>query len=171
MRKLLLLRHAKSSWDDPCLDDHERPLNKRGTRDASRVGAWICEQELRPDVVLCSDAVRTRATLAIVLAELGGAAPSVSFEPRLYLAEPPAIIEVLKRAPDEAMRCMVVGHNPGLHALALGLSGGGGKKDLAALAMRMPTAALAVVELEIDSWSALRPGIGRLAAFVTPRDL
>lgn len=171
MRTLLLLRHAKSSWDDPCLDDHERPLNRRGTRDAPRIGAWIAEHRLRPDLVLCSDAVRARATLSLVLAELEAPAPKVVFEPRLYLAEPAAIIEVVKRAEPSASHCMVVGHNPGLHALALGLSAAGARKDLAALAMKMPTASLAVIELDIEAWSALRPGGGRLAAFVTPRDL
>lgn len=171
MRTLLLLRHAKSTWDDPTLDDHERPLNKRGAKEAPRIGAWIAERQLRPDIVLCSDAVRTRATLSLVLAAMGGQAPAVRFEPRLYLAQPPGVLEALGRVEPAAERCLVVGHNPGLHALALGLVGDGNAKDIARLAMGFPTAALAVLELPAHTWKSLEPGSGRLAALVTGKEL
>ena len=169
MRTLLLMRHAKSSWGEPGLDDHERPLNKRGTRDAARVGGYLAEHDLRPDFVLCSDAVRTRATLTLLLAAMGGAQPKVLFEPRLYLAEPPAILEVLSRVERAVRCCLVVGHNPGTHALALGLVADGDGDSLTELAMKFPTAALAVIDLDARDWNDLEPGAGRLRAFVTPK--
>jgi phosphohistidine phosphatase len=169
MRTLLLLRHAKSSWDLSGLDDHERPLNKRGTRDAPAMGAWIEEHALRPDIVLCSDAVRARATLALVLPELGGKTPEVRYEPRLYLAEPAAIVEVLSHVEAKHGHCMIVGHNPGLHALALGLVGDGDRKAICALAMKLPTCGLSVIDFQTVDWTSVKPGLGRLRAFVAPK--
>lgn len=169
MRKLLLLRHAKSSWDATGLDDHERPLNKRGVRDAPVMGAYIAKHDLNPDLVLCSDAVRTRATLTLLLPALGAPSPAVRYEPRLYLAEPAAIVEVLHRVDPKVERCLVVGHNPGMHALALGLVGDGDRKDLSALAMKFPTACLAVIDFDDVPWKGLKPGTGRLRAFVSPK--
>lgn len=171
MRTLLLLRHAKSSWDDPTQDDHERPLNKRGTREAPRIGQYLAANELQPDVVLCSDAVRARGTLSLVLAAMDGTAPSISFEPRLYLAEPAAILEVVGRIAPTAKRCLVVGHNPGLHALALGLIGDGEPKAIRELAKKFPTAGLAVIDLHVDSWHKLSGGAGRLRAFIAGKQL
>jgi phosphohistidine phosphatase len=171
MRTLLLLRHAKSSWDDPELDDHERPLNKRGTRDASHMGELIGERGLAPDAVLCSDAVRTRATLTLVLAAAGARPARIQIQPRLYLAEPPAIIELVRALPAECQRCLVVGHNPGIHALALGLTGSGERKALAALAIKFPTGGLAVIDLDVEGWGDVRPGAGALRLFTSPKDL
>ena len=171
MRTLMLLRHAKSSWDDPDLGDHERPLNKRGTRDASRMGALIADLELTPDVVLCSDAVRARATLTLVLSALGGEAPQVNVEPRLYLAEPAAIMELVRALPAECRRCLVVAHNPGIHSLALEMTGSGERKAVAALAVKFPTGALAVIDLDADTWRGTRPGTGRLRRFAQPKEL
>ncbi len=171
MRTLSLLRHAKSSWDDPTQGDHERPLNKRGTRDAERIGRFMFEQAIAPDLMLCSDAVRTRATLTLVLAELGGDPPRVLVEPRLYLAQPAAILEILTRLEPEVGHCMLVGHNPGMHATALELSGAGDRKTLATLATKFPTAGLAVIDLDVATWNDIRPGVGRLRLFVGPKTL
>jgi phosphohistidine phosphatase len=171
MRTLLLLRHAKSAWDLVGLADHERSLNKRGVRDAPLMGGYIARHDLRPELVVCSDAVRARATLTLVLPALGGASPEVRYEPRLYLAEPAAIVEVLHRIDLAVQRCLVVGHNPGMHALALGLVGGGERKDISALAMKFPTAGLAVIDFEDRAWNEIKPGTGRLRAFVSPKVL
>lgn len=171
MRTLILLRHAKSSWDDPELDDHERPLNRRGTKDAPRMGEAMAALGLAPDVVLCSDAVRTRATLTLVLSVLGRHPPRVSIEPRLYLAEPAAIMELVRALPADDRQCLVIGHNPGIHALALELTGTGDRKLLAALATRFPTAGLAVIDLDASSWKDVRPGMGRLREFAGPKDV
>ncbi len=170
MRTLLLLRHAKSAWDHVGLDDHERPLNKRGVRDASAMGGYIAKHDLRPDLILCSDAVRARATLTLMLQAFGGAPiPEVRYEPRLYLAEPAAIVEVLSRVEAAVGRCLIVGHNPGMHALALGLVGDGNRKDISALALKFPTAGLAAIEFDDLPWNGLKPGTGRLSAFVSPK--
>src|SRR4051812_49332739 len=107
MRTLMLLRHAKSSWDDSALGDHERPLNKRGTRDGARIGKYMADNGLGPDLVLCSDAVRARATLTLLLPAFAGATPEVVFDPRLYLAEPPAILEVLAKAEATHRQCLI----------------------------------------------------------------
>lgn len=171
MRTLSLLRHAKSSWDDPSQGDFERPLNRRGARDGAQMGRFIAEHGLVPDLVLCSDAVRARATLTLVLSALVAEIPCVVFEPRLYLAEPAAILEVLARLDDDVAHCLVVGHNPGLHGLALAMTGAGDRKALAALALKFPTAGLAVIDLEAAHWNALKPARGRLRLFVSPRVL
>lgn len=171
MRTLILMRHAKSSWDGDGLSDHERPLNKRGTRDAPRMAAWMMRNDLRPGLVLCSDAVRTRATLTLLLGAAPDWRPQVRFEPRLYLAEPAAMLEVIKRVPDDIESCLVIGHNPGAHALALGLVGNGEPGALTDLAMKFPTAALAVIEIGEATWGDVVPGMGRLAAFVAPKSL
>ena len=171
MRTLMLMRHAKSSWATPGLDDHERPLNKRGVKEAPRIGAYLAKNGLCPDLVLCSDAARTRATLSLVLSALGGTAPKVMFEPRLYLAEPAAITEVLARVEPAAMRVLVIGHNPGLHALALWLVGDGSAETIAELSMKFPTCALAVIDIERRGWESLEPGTGRLRHFVVGKHL
>lgn len=171
MRTLLLLRHAKSGWDDPQLGDHERPLAKRGARDAARIGDYLAKHDLVPDLVLCSDAVRTRATLTIVLSRVEGAAPRIVYDRRLYLAEPDAIVAALAEVDAATDRVMVIGHNPGMHALALGLTGSGAGKALAQLALKYPTAGLAVIDFDADGWDRLAAGKGTLRAFVTPKGL
>lgn len=171
MLTLLLLRHAKSSWDDAELDDFDRPLAKRGTKAASAIGAFLAAHGLAPRLVLCSSSVRTRATLALVLSELPDPPPEVRYSDDLYLAMPDAILETLTKEAGTAATVMVVGHNPGMHALALTLSGDGSRKALADLAMKFPTAALAVVTFDAGKWAEVRPASGRLERFITPRGL
>jgi phosphohistidine phosphatase len=168
---LCLLRHAKSSWDDAALDDHERPLAERGARDAARIGTWMADAGLVPDLVLCSDAVRTRATLALVLSALADVAPQIATEPGLYLAAAEAMTARLQ-AVEGARTVLMIGHNPGIHALALDLIGSGETKALAHLAMKYPTAALAVLRFEgATAWRDIAAGRGRLVHFVTPKSL
>jgi phosphohistidine phosphatase len=171
MRTLLLMRHAKSGWDDPTLDDHERPINRRGTRDASRMARYMAGAGLIPDVVVCSDAVRTRATLTLLLAEWPGPAPAITYDANLYLAEPAGIMVAVGHLDAVAHRCLVLAHNPGIHALTLGLTGSGDRKAVAGVATRFPTSALAVIDLDVDDWKAIKPGSGRLRAFVYPKVL
>jgi phosphohistidine phosphatase len=171
MLTLSLLRHAKSSWDDTELEDHERPLAKRGTKDAPRIGKFMAAEELRPDLVLCSGAVRTRATLTLVLAELPGEPPEIVYDDALYLAAPPGLLGRLAKVKASASHVLMVGHNPGLHALALMLTGSGERKALAGLAGKFPAGALAVIEFDAGSWQALKSGSGRLSLFMTPRRL
>lgn len=171
MLTLSLLRHAKSSWADPELSDHERPLAKRGARAVPALAKFIRQEKLRPGLVLCSDAMRTRATLALLLAELGPPAPQVIYDERLYLAAPDAIRAALAGVSEDYAHVLVVGHNPGLHALALELVGEGDRKLLAALAREFPTGALAVFSFDVASWKDVQPAVGHLEHFTTPRRL
>lgn len=144
---LLILRHGKSSWKDLSLDDHDRPLKKRGKRDARHVGAFLRERELIPDLILTSSAKRARATTKQVLK--GGEFKSdvpVEKHQRLYHAEPEVILDVLQGTADRERRVMIVGHNPGLEDLVELLVGEW---------YRMPTAALAEIRLPIAHWRDL----------------
>jgi len=171
MLTLSLLRHAKSNWDDADLSDHERPLAKRGTKNATEMGRYIADNGLRPELVVSSDSVRTRATVSLMLAELAAPPPEVIYDEKLYLARPATLIERLRKMGQGRSHVMLVGHNPGLHALALSLTGNGDRKALQKMAMKFPTAALAVIAFEGDDWAEAKPGAGTLEAFVTPREL
>jgi phosphohistidine phosphatase len=171
MLTLSLLRHAKSSWDNPELSDYERPLSKRGTRAASEIGQYLMREKLVPDLVLCSGALRTRATLALVLAEIGPPAPEVRYEDGLYLATPDAMLALVHPVEAAFRHLMLIGHNPGIHALALGLVGEGARKTIGLLAREFPTGALARLVFDAEAWSDLKTASGRLERFVTPRRL
>ena len=162
MKTLLVLRHAKSSWDDPALDDHERPLNKRGRRDAPRMGELIREHGLIPDVVVSSDAVRARLT-AEAVAAAARYAGEILLDPRLYMASPADILSLLPTVRENAETLMIVGHNPGLEQLVEQLTGE--RQDL-------PTATLAQIRLPIDRWRDLTLSTrGTLVALWRPEEL
>ena len=162
MKTLLVLRHAKSSWDDPALGDHERPLNKRGRRDAPRMGELVREYGLIPDVVISSDAVRARRT-AEAVAEAARYAGEILLDPRLYLAWPDDILSLLQRVREKAETVMIVGHNPGLEQLVEQLTGE--RQDL-------PTATLAQIGLPLDQWRDLKLSTrGRLVGLWRPEEL
>jgi len=162
MKTLLILRHAKSSWTDSSLDDHDRPLNERGRRDAPRMGRLLANEELLPDLVLSSTARRARETVELVV-EACAHAGRVIFTDDLYLAEPSTWIDGLGQIDDKVTSALIVGHNPGLESL-IGILTGNDET--------MPTAALADIELPIDTWSQLSAGIaGRLRSIWRPRDL
>jgi phosphohistidine phosphatase len=172
MRQLLLLRHAKSSWDDPSLPDHARPLNARGKRAAMAMAGVMQGLGLAPDIVLVSSARRTLQTLE-ALSPLPDA-PMVEPLDDLYLAPWPRLLEVLHQAPETARSLLLVAHNPGMHDLALALAGPAGMAGKAPGTQRLadgyPTGALA--EFAVASpWSGLQPGGGRLVRFVAPNDL
>jgi len=174
MRTLLLLRHAKSSWDDPGLEDFDRPLAPRGETAAPIMAAYIEKKELWPDLVLCSPAVRARQTWALVARRLGdkAAVAAVKELRGLYLGAPSRLLEAIRRAPDAATRVILVGHNPGMEHLATALSGPASKpKAMAKLHAKFPTAALAEIEFEAAAWRDIAPGTGRLKRFVRPKDL
>jgi phosphohistidine phosphatase len=164
MLSLMLLRHAKSSWDDPALRDFDRPLAARGRVAAERMGAYMARQDIAPELILSSSAVRTRQTLALVL-------PRTEFADGLYLAAPAALLSRLRKVGAAADAVMIVGHNPGMHSLAVTLSGNGDANSLKALAAKFPTAALAVITFDVRNWSRIAPATGRLAEFMTPKRL
>ena len=172
MLTLSLLRHAKSAWGELGLDDYERGLAPRGLAAAPRMGRYLAAENLRPDLVLCSGAVRTRATLALVLPELRAPAPEIRYDDALYLASPITMLDAVRRLGKGPRHVLMVAHNPGLHALALELTGSGDRAALADLATKFPTAALVVFTFSTAAtWSDIRPGTGRLERFVTPRSL
>ena len=162
MKTLLVLRHAKSSWSDPALDDHERPLSTRGRRDGPRMGELLRECGLIPDVVISSDAVRARLTAEAVVAAARFAG-AILLDHRLYMASPADILSLLRTVPEEAETVMIVGHNPGLEELVAQLTGE--RQDL-------PTAALAQIVLPIDRWRDLtRSTRGTLVGHWRPKEL
>jgi phosphohistidine phosphatase len=170
MLTLSLLRHAKSSWDDAALEDFERPLAKRGESAAPRMGAYMAERGLAPELILCSPAVRARQTLDLVLPHLPGG-PTLVYEDNFYLAAPSVLLARLRRVEAKLHHVMIVGHDPGMHELAVELSGTGEPKMLQALAAKFPTAARAVIRFKARSWSKVGPGAGRLELFTTPKML
>lgn len=169
MLTLSILRHAKSSWSDPELDDHERPLAKRGVKAIPAIAKFMRQARLRPTLALCSDAMRTRATLSLLLAELGPPLPRVAYDEKLYLAAPDTIRNEIAREAGEDPHILVVGHNPGLHALALELVGEGDYKMLSGLAREYPTGALAVLTFDVASWKDVTTASGHLQHLTTPR--
>lgn len=165
MRTLYLLRHAKSSWDDPALPDRERPLASRGRRDAKRIGKHLRRLGITPALVLCSPAVRTQETLDLLRPALAEVAAEV--EEQLYGASSETLLERIHSVPDDVGSVLLIGHNPGLHDLALALASSGAK--LERLEAKFPTAALATLALE--RWSSLSPGDAELVAYVVPKQL
>jgi phosphohistidine phosphatase len=175
MLTLTLLRHAKSSWDEP-LDDFDRPLAPRGEKAAPQAGAALAAKGLRPDLVLCSGAVRARETLARVLPALGLPAPDVIYDDALYMAAPATLLSRLRGITaafkgETPRHVLLVGHNPGLEELALLLVGAGPREDRARLATKFPTAAFATITFPVESWSEVAAGSGRLEQFITPKQL
>lgn len=161
-KTLFVLRHAKSSWKDDSLPDHDRPLNSRGEGDAPRMGAFMQEQGLEPELILTSTARRARRTAALV-AENSNFSGEIRQVRDLYHADPEEIVEQLRHVPDEYARVMVVGHNPGLEDLLELLTGDW---------ERLPTAALAQITLPILRWQELDDETeGRLLHLWMPREI
>lgn len=166
MRQLYLLRHAKSSWDEEGLADHERPLAPRGRRAAQKLAGRLGELGVDPDVVLCSTALRTRQTLDLIRSGLRGEVV-VELEEDLYGAGWERLLERLRRLPAAVGSVLVIGHNPGLQELATQLAAPGPARDQ--LREHFPTAALATLKLGRGGWSSLTPGRAEVSAFVVPR--
>ena len=166
MRRLILLRHAKSSWADPGQRDFDRPLNPRGQRAAAAIGAWLADKGLLPDAALVSPAARTRETWA----RLGPAFATVParFPDDLYHAEAQALLGHLQAAPAEAATVLILGHQPGIGELASRLLP---EPPDDPEYLRYPTAGTAVIDFDVDDWTEAHWQEGRLFAFTTPRRL
>ena len=164
--KLIIIRHAKSSWDDPRLDDHARVLNRRGQRAADAIGDWLAEAGHVPDQCLCSDAARTAETWAR-MSNRWDTAPEVSFHRDLYHAAPGSIREVVRET-GQGAALAVIGHNPGIGLFAESMAAE--RPDHPDFG-RYPTAATTILEFDAVTWASVRPQTGRLLAFVVPRDL
>jgi phosphohistidine phosphatase len=161
MKKLMLLRHAKSSWEDASLPDFERPLNERGLRAAPLIGKFMRKQKIRPDLIICSPATRTRETIALVL-EVSGILAELRYDERIYEATTSDLLEVVSQIEDDYGEVLLVGHNPGFENLLERLTGKG---------ERMPTAALARISINADNWSEAAAKGGRLEWFVKAKEL
>ncbi len=170
MKTLFLLRHAKSERSPGWDNDFERPLAERGRRAAPAIGAWMRDQGRVPSLAIHSMARRAVETWRLVSTELGAEIPGIA-DDTLYLAAPEHLFKAITSAPDRNASILIVGHNPGLHQLALILVGDGSAQDIARLRERYPTGALAEIRFEVDRWSKLGPASGRLERLVFPRDL
>jgi len=166
MHILYVLRHAKSSWDDPPLDDHERPLAPRGRAAVKLLAEHVRVNGIAPEEVLCSSARRTLETLEGVLP-----GHQALIEPELYRASAQEVLERLRRVPDHVNSLMLVGHNPAMHALVLGLVGPvDADGEMEAVRRKFPTGALATLTFAC-SWSELAPARAELTAYVRPKGL
>jgi phosphohistidine phosphatase len=167
MKRLYLLRHAKSSWKDATLADHDRPLAGRGRRASEAIARQLSDRSIEPKLVLCSTARRARETLDRIAPALG--TPTVKIEPDLYVADARGLLERLRGLPDAIESVMLIGHNPAMQELAVDLA----RPSPAAseLAAKYPTAALAVLTFTASTWRRLGHGTAELVELVKPRDL
>jgi len=170
VRTLLLLRHAKSSWADAAVPDHDRPLAPRGDQAARRVRDHLRDSGVRPELVLCSSAVRTRQTLEALRPALDETT-HVVLEDSLYGADADELLDRLRAVDGQITSVLLIGHNPGIQDLAIDLAGDGDHAALAQLDRKFPTAALATLELGRTGWADLRPDVAFLRSLVLPRDL
>ncbi len=170
MRRLLLLRHAKAESLQAGARDRDRRLAERGRGDASRAGAYLVRHELVPDLAIVSTAARTRETWSLAC-EAFPDAPETRHDDRIYEADPADILACVREADPATATLIVVGHNPGLHELALLLVASGDLEARQRLAEGFPTAALAAIHFPFDHWERLHPQSGRLERFVSPRTL
>ena len=160
MKTLYVLRHAKSSWNDPDLSDFDRPLNDRGERAAPFMGKLMRERGFVPEMIISSPARRAMET-AVLVRKSAGIEPDIRFDERIYEASPQTLRQVASEADDKLASIMLVGHNPGIEGFIRMLTGE---------TVSAPTAALAVIVLDISSWSAIAPGTGRLEGLIRPKD-
>jgi phosphohistidine phosphatase len=174
MRRLMLLRHAKTETEAPSGRDQDRRLDDRGRSDAVEIGGWIAAHPPFPDLVLVSPAVRAHQTWDIAWEAMKDRVrqPAIKLLPELYGAEPTQLLRAIRMASSsDPKRLMLVGHNPGMHELALMLIGGGDKAAKKALEDNLPTSGLAVLDFDIDDWADVAFRRGRLALFVSPKRL
>lgn len=169
MRRLILFRHAKSEWPAG-VEDHERPLAKRGRRTAPLMGAFLARQDLLPDLALVSTARRAMQTFELASAEFG-VKLEWKAEPRLYDAPVNALLDVVRQAPATISTLMLVGHNPGLEEFARQHVAGGPEPDLSRLREKFPTAGIAVIDFNAKDWTAVDTDRGELKRFETPKSL
>lgn len=164
-KRLILTRHAKSSWDDPLLADHARPLNDRGIAASADLGGWLASRGYLPDQVLCSDSLRTRETWSRIAAALPGA-PDADLKPALYHAGPDVMLAVLRHAAGDCV--MMVGHNPGIAEFAHRLVS---RAPISPEFQRYPTGATLVADFPVDNWAEVAFGTAAVLDFIVPREL
>ena len=172
MRRLLLLRHAKTETDAPSGKDFDRRLDDRGRLDAALIGAWLSRNPPLPDLVCVSTAVRAQQTWSLVAAAMPAAKPTVASLDELYGAGLSELLAVIRGAAvEDPEQLMLVGHNPGLHEMALSLIGGGDAAGRKALADNLPTGSVVVIDFPIEDWNDVAFRDGQLVQFVSPKRL
>jgi phosphohistidine phosphatase len=172
MRRLMLLRHAKTENDAPSGRDQDRQLDKRGHADAAEIGDWIGRHPPFPDSVLVSPAVRARQTWEIAWGAMKDRAPQPQVEllSELYGADPSQLLQTIRAAAAaDPRRLLVIGHNPGMHELSLALTGSGDAAGRKALADNLPTSGLAIFDFAIDDWADVAFRRGKLVLFISPK--
>ncbi|MFE3167724.1 SixA phosphatase family protein [Streptomyces sp. NPDC059224] len=167
LRRLVVLRHAKSSWPEG-VPDRLRPLAARGRRDAPAAGRALAESDCLPDLAVCSTAVRARQTWELAAGQWG-TPPPVRHDHRVYAAGVPDLLAVVHEVPPEVETLLLVGHNPGLEELVLALAGDGLDDSLERVREKFPTSAIAVLAWHGTSWTALAPGTALLTEVMVPR--
>ena len=171
MKRLTLLRHAKSDWDDPVERDFDRPLNRRGEKAALLIGQYARGRKMQFDHLVASPAKRVVQTLDTFL-ESYGQPLDPHWDRRIYLASVATLLDVLRELPEAADSVILAGHNPGLEELILELVPDNGASPLREdVEVKFPTASLAVLDLDVDAWTDVVPNAGRLVSFTRPRDL
>ena len=171
MLTLCLLRHAKSSWDIPGGDDFDRPLAPKGQKAAPMMGAYLAEHGLRPDLILCSAAARTRATLDLVMPFFEPAPPALAYEDTLYHATASQLLSRLRNISPRWSKVMLIGHNPGFYDLATAVTANIESPLAHTLAAKYPTAGLCVFTFETANWAKIAARTGQLTHFATPSAL
>ena len=164
MKELILIRHAKSSWDHPGLGDHDRPLNGRGEKAAPRVGSALAERGIDPDVMISSTAVRAYTTARIIAGELGYPEGEILRDEAIYLASVPTLMGVVQGIDEAYQSAILFGHNPGFHDLANTLLRN-------PVVERLVTCAVVRMQLDVEHWGAVGPGDGKLIEHLWPRML
>ena len=170
MREIYLLRHAKSSWAEPAVDDFDRPLAKRGIKACKKIARYLGDAAIQPDLILCSAARRTRETLELVQ-EAFKPGTEVAIESGLYLAGARKLLNRIRKLPDAVGSVMLIGHNPGTQELAMLLTGSGDLATVQAMLAKFPTAGLAVLRTSAERWADLQIETGELIRFVYPKAL
>lgn len=172
MKRLTLLRHAKSGWDDPVKRDFDRPLNGKGERAAALMGRFARDQHLSFDLLIASPAVRVVETLDHFIGSYGHDIET-TWDRRIYLASSATLLDVVHGAPDTAKAILFAGHNPGLEDLILDLVPENGRDDVLRdeVEAKLPTASLVSIEFGADKWSEIKAASGTLVSFTRPRDL
>ncbi|WP_088182316.1 SixA phosphatase family protein [Sphingobium sp. Z007] len=171
MKRLTLLRHAKSDWDDPVARDFDRPLNRRGEKAAMLMGQFAAQRKMQFDLLVASPAARVMQTLETFFAGYGQTLDA-RWDRRIYLASAPTLFDVVRDLPDSADSALLAGHNPGLEELILDLVPDDGVNPLREdVEVKFPTASIAVLDLPIESWSQACENIATLSSFTRPRDL
>jgi phosphohistidine phosphatase len=171
MKRLTILRHAKSSWAEPGMDDFNRPLNERGWEAARRMGKELKRRKASFDLALASPAARVRETIDGLTETFGEPKFPIRFDPRIYLASAEMLIDIVRETAADVEGLLLVGHSPAMERLAVELSNDDQDGLRARIAEKFPTAALAVIELPVAGWADVEPGKGKMVELILPKEL